>query len=165
MKTVQVFDHINNEKSMRLMRRLYRELLHNDNNFHFFFEPSLIIRTSLYRECIKLLPYKNKCRVYDYPYPKKSNKLFYIRYGEDKKYSRYQKQLEQLYHWQSVIALTVKNKSSQQFILNRTHHCLLNMFGFKHYNESLYYLRQATGYMPHKLSKTLLKIIYKLFSY
>lgn len=65
MKTIHI-----KTKNKSIIKKLYRDILNKDSEFHFFYEPELIIRTNKVRKVRKWL-HKNKIkhRVYDYPMP------------------------------------------------------------------------------------------------
>lgn len=166
MKTVEIQTQ-HQKLNELLIKWLFKYILKHDNNFHFFYEPQLIIRTSLVREVtIALKKLDVKYKIYKYPYPN-TRKAF----GESKRWKYLQKQSENLYHTQAIFALTAKRKDMDYFS-NRFHHCFLNMRGFEYDDEAKYYLRQAAGYMRHQykgdgklttliLSK-LIRLLYKM---
>ena len=166
MKTIEIDSKQfwNYKHKKRLLMTLL-PILKRDYNFHFLFEPNLIIRTNFYKDIIGILkktPWKYK--VYAYPYPKKG-------FGESKKYKKIQKDLEKILHIQSVCVLTYKQRDID-FFSNRLHHCLLNMLGFEYYDEAKYYLNEAQGYMGHEYKsegkpymlvlQKLIKLLYKI---
>jgi len=157
MKTIQVIE-LDHDNKIRLLHKLHKAYLWDDPNYHFFFEPDLIVRTSNWFE---ISDYLDKRKIdyflYDYPY---SNLCF--GYGESRRYRKIQPNLEKLYHLQAEIILNNKSKKLKLFVANRMHHCYLNMLGYEHYDESRYYLNQAYSYMPHQITKFIIKLVYRM---
>src|SRR3990167_11055949 len=137
MKTIEL--EIKGERAILLMKYLLKKKVLGWP-FHYFLEPQLIIRTDNKSKIIPILKkLELKYKVYDFPYPKKG-------FGEAKKYKNYQEGLKHLYSFLSLFALVAKGKTLD-FIMNRIHHCMLNMLDMDYYDESKYYLFQAKGYM------------------
>jgi hypothetical protein len=153
MKTIQVFNRTP-KRNRLLIRCLYKKILKRDDTFHFFFEPDLIIRTSLFNEVKKYLDKRKiEYKTYAYPYTKKG-------YGESKRWKYMQKFSETLYHTQAIFVLKSKRKDRPYFA-NRMHHCFLNQDGFSFYYESEYLLGQSAGYLyrDYKCSGNLITLI------
>lgn len=162
MKTIEISkNQFTFKEAYMLLRFLYHKELKLDNSFHFLFEPNLIIRTNRVKNVRKWLDKSGwKYKVYAYPYSKKG-------YGESKKHKESQSALLYLLHLQSLVALS-RNKKEKFYMLNRMHHCFLNMLAFEYYDESKYYLGQAKNYMylDYKAEgKPAFWLLYKLISF
>jgi hypothetical protein len=165
MKTIEITSKVKSKR--KLLKKLYHDFLNRDPNWHYFIEPNLIIRTSKVKEITGYLKFK-KLDYLVYPYPYTHSKK---QYGESKRYAYLQDMSEKLYHIQAVFVTTTKSKDSHYFI-NRFNHCVLNMAGYDFYEESLYYINSAYGYMRHQyhkdrkistfISAILIKWLYKL---
>ena len=166
MKTIEIVTEKINYK--QLIKKIYNKFLLNDDKFHFFYEPQLIIRLS--EEKLKIIKeYLNKkkieYKIYPYPYPKKG------KYKESKRYKNINLYLNRLYNLQALLYFK-SSKKQLSFVSNRLHHCFLNICHLDFYEESKYYLSQAKGYMKHEyksdgkstiyISYLLIKLLHKI---
>ncbi len=141
MRTIEInARQFNYKHKKKLLTTLYVKVLKKDNNWHFLFEPNLIIRTTKSKEVASFLRTRGwKYKIYNYPYTK-------LGYNENKRKKSIQRELEWLLHFHSLIVIAKKPKEID-YLINRSDHCLLNMLGHDYYSESKYYLDQAQGYL------------------
>src|SRR3990167_8097404 len=78
-KIKTIHTKIEGPRAQRLIKELYKKVLHGDDIFHFFYEPELIIRTTLFNQVSAILNSKRvKYEIYKYPVDlgKKGNYCF-----------------------------------------------------------------------------------------
>ena len=152
------------ELKKNLIKDLYENVLKKDNNFHYFYEPDLIIRISS-TECVDqvkniLINKKIKYIEYDYPLPKNTyinigNKLLYC-YGEqDNKIVLNNLDLfTTIFHAHSIAAITL-NKEDHFEYMERTIHTRFNPKGYTRQEECdvLVELASYKGKISDKIEK------------
>ena len=129
---------------MKLMRYLFKEFLLEDDLFHYFFEPEIIIRFSNPKVLNNVKKYleKKEYKFFTYDYPGFDKKAFY---GASKLDKSIYAPLMHLYHLHAL-AVLLFNKKQMKWYTNRTIHCLYNMRGFDYIDEVMAATEYAYGY-------------------
>src|SRR3990167_5823847 len=142
--TIEIQKIDSQEDRMKLVRYLFKEFLLEDDLFHYFFEPEIIIRVSEPKVLKDIENYltKKEYKFFIYDYPAFDKKGFYAANSSDK--SIYAP-LMHLYHLHAL-AVLLFNKEQMKWYTNRTIHCLYNMRGFDYIDEVLAATDYAYGY-------------------
>lgn len=143
-KTIEIQKIKGQEKRIKLVRYLFKNFLIDDDLFHYFFEPEIIIRISNSKVLKDIEEYltKKQYKFFIYDYPAFDKKAFYGANPTDK---TIYKQLMELYHLHAIAALTF-NFREINWYTNRALHCLFNMRGFDYIDEVMYTANYAAGY-------------------
>ena len=133
------------KRKWSLLRFLFIKFLIDDEQFHYFFEPNLIIRLSNLKVLKNVTAYLDKQKIkhfeYDYPYNKNPD----LYYGEPKKRRNPHYLLMELYHLHAIASLVFKKKDIEWYT-NRNIHCLFNMRGLEYHEEVIESLKYAYNY-------------------
>lgn len=141
MKTIQI-----KNKGLKYNKLLIKKLsslfLIGDKDFHFFFEPDLIIRIKNQKTIGKIgrYLYKKKIEfdVYNYPKTKKG-------YGEgDRLMLKYLPLFDALFHIHSLMVLGIKTKR-KLFLTDRIFHTYLNTSGLEWHEEAIVFHQMGKG--------------------
>ena len=143
-KTIEIQKIDNQKIRWKLLKYLFTEFLYEDNLFHFFFEPEIIIRVSKPKVLGKIENYLNKkgYKFFIYDYPAFDKKAFY---GANLKDKSVYSELMQLYHLHALASLMF-NKKEIAWYTNRTIHCLFNMRGLEYHEEVIETIAYAYNY-------------------
>ena len=157
LKTIHT--KIKQPKAKKLLKLLYEQVLRRDGEFHFFYEPELIIRTSLYKEIIQILETKKiKYEVYKYPVDlgKKGNYCFECDKFKLKNIEIFKK----IYHQSAVLALIWKKGDYREYIAT-VEHTACNMGGLSYLDEARRHLEGGLFRYQLSYSKYIDSINYK----
>ena len=143
-KTIEIQKIDKQKIRIKLVKYLFLKFLIDDDLFHYFFEPEIIIRVSEPKVLKDIEEYltQKQYKYFTYDYPAFEKKAFYGASPSDK--SIYNN-LMQLYHLHALAALTF-NKKELKWYTNRTIHCLYNMRGFEYIDEVAASAEYAYGY-------------------
>lgn len=144
-KTIEIQKIHKQEKRMKLVQYLFKKYLLDDDLFHYFFEPEIIIRVSEPKVLKDIETYltKKKYKYFTYDYPAAFDKKAF--YGASPSDKSIYDHLMQLYHLHALAAL-IFNKKELKWYTNRTIHCLFNMRGFDYIDEVAAAAEYAHGY-------------------
>ncbi len=147
--------HIKNDvpKLYALAKELYDHTLKDDPNFHFFFEPALIIRITS-KDCLTkaksfLQARSIEFEEYDYPHPNPPEG----RFGEERG-GIVAKNLElflSIFHANSVAALTMSEEEYPKEYLERLVHTAFNPRGYSREQEGCWLLQLAALKLGYRL--------------
>lgn len=150
MKTI----HTRN-KAKTLIKKLYKAVLKDDNQFHFFYEPELIIRVRN-KNVEKVTKYLEKqgvkFEVYDYPYPRGCAEEDGYCFESSKFVRDNLEMFKKIYHFHSVANLTLSEKKYKDY-LGRIMHTACNVGGLGYCEEGIFLISQgiAAYLMPYSL--------------
>lgn len=135
MKTIHL-QKLSAKERVQLIKKLYKKILKNDDKFHFFYEPNLVIRATedsivKIKELLSELGYKFD--VYEYPTDKKK-KGFFCFECEDYVLNNLEYFI-QLYHLHSVLFFKL-NKQEYYNYIGRTMHTACNIGGYSYLDEA-----------------------------
>ena len=136
IKTIQINNNV--PKLYALAKELYDHTLKDDPEFHFCFEPALIIRIKS-KDCLtkakSLLQSRSiEFEEYDYPNPYPPEGIFGDRYGEDGIVANNPELFLPVFHANSVAALTMSEKDHCKH-LERLFHTVFIPKGYSHSKE------------------------------
>ena len=152
IKTIHINDNVTNLKA--LAKELYDYTLKDDPNFHFFFEPALIIRITS-KDCLtkakSLLQAKRiEFEEYDYPHPSPPKGIFGDRYGEDGIVADNPELFLLVFHANSVAALTMSEEDHFNY-LERLVHTAFNPRDLPRAQEGCWLLQLAALKLGYRL--------------
>jgi hypothetical protein len=154
--------HLENDdviKRKALIKELYDHTLKDDPDFHFFFEPALIVRITT-EDCLtKTKNFLQARRIefeeYDYPHPVPLEGKFGSRFGEAGIVADNLEIFLLLFHSHSVAALTMSEDNHFKY-LERVIHTAFNPRGLDHAQEGLQLLQLAALKLGYRLGYQLL---------
>jgi len=133
MKTVHL-----ETKNQRLIKKLYQGVLINDDKFHFFYEPELVIRVGnkFLRKLVDFIKDNGyEFRVYDYPGFNKKPKLGVYCFECLPEVQRNLELFLKLYHLHSVASLTLTKRELAVY-RERAIHTIFNVSGISYRGEA-----------------------------
>lgn len=146
MKTIHITEELKIDAQNTLLKELFKKILKNDNEFHFFHEPELVIRVEdktvdFISEF--LVDKRLEFKTYDYPIGKGKKGNFC--YECDQYVLDNIELFKQIYHASSVLFFKL-SKEDQWNYLSRIQHTASNTFGKNYLDEAAMYTKMGEFY-------------------